>query len=108
MRLSCSQENLITLTTGEQLPSLWTGKWHLVYFPSGYTQGVLVWSVAAPQSLDERGGRLPATDHVFLTLLLLNFQRKTRAQYTLFITYTYIDYVWRSSTQLLTMVLTFM
>lgn len=77
----------------DDLPGLRTRKRYLVYFPSGHTHGVLVGGVAPPQRLDQRCSRLTSPNHMFLTLLLLNFERKTRAQYSLFITYIYIDYI---------------
>lgn len=41
---------------------------------------MLVGRIAAPQRLDQCGGRLPAADHVFLALLLLHFEREAAAQ----------------------------
>lgn len=55
-----------------------------MYFPGGNTHGVLIRCIASPQSLNERCGWLSSPDHVLLPLLLLNFKRKTRSQYTLF------------------------
>ncbi len=51
-----------------------------MYLPRGLRAGVLVGGVAAPQTLDERGRRHPAPDHVLLALLLLHLQREARAQ----------------------------
>jgi hypothetical protein len=41
---------------------------------------VFVGRIAAPQALNQSGGWLPPSDHVFLPLLLLNFESETRAQ----------------------------
>ena len=51
-----------------------------VHLPGGLTAAVLVRRVAPPETLDESGGRDLPSVHVFLSLLLLDFQGKARAE----------------------------
>lgn len=52
-------------------------------FPGGDRHGVFVGGVAAPETLYECGGRNPSPDHMLLSLLLLDFESKSRAEYSL-------------------------
>ena len=54
--------------------------WYLMYFPCSIWARVFVRSIASPQTLDECSSRNPTSDHVLLTLLLLNFKSKSRTE----------------------------